>query len=48
MDYVNQPKNAWPKWTDSGRMSQDLADRGLGAMQAVHDTLVALAPKETP
>lgn len=36
-------RNVYPKWVASGRMKQSEADKELAAMQAVHDSLMAIA-----
>lgn len=35
-------QRAYPKWVAGGRMKQPEADKELAAMQAVHDTLMAV------
>ena len=30
-------KNVYPKWIESGRMTQEAADREIAVMQAIHD-----------
>ncbi len=35
-------KNVYPKWVKNGRMTQLTADKEINALQAVHDTLVAV------
>ncbi len=35
-------QRVYPKWVESGRMKKDAADTSLTALQAAHDSLVAL------
>lgn len=41
-------QRVYPKWVATSRMKQAEADKELAAMQAVHDTLAALAEKPAP
>lgn len=40
-------KTVYPKWTASGKMKPEAAERELAAMQAVHDTLTSLKLKQS-
>lgn len=39
-------KNVYPKWVQSGRMKAEAADHEIHCLQAVHDTLTELQPKQ--
>lgn len=41
-------QRVYPKWVSAGRMKQADADKELAAMQAVHDTLSAIAKERQP
>lgn len=39
-------QNVYPKWVATGKKKKDDADHEIAAMQAVHDTLMAVKDRE--
>ncbi len=43
---LNMRKTLYPRWVESGKMSQQKAKREIDAMQATLETLKTLEPKQ--
>lgn len=43
---IGMRRKAYPRWISLGRMTQQQADRGIAAMEAVRDTLAGLLAEQ--
>lgn len=43
---IGMRRKAYPRWISLGRLTQERADRGIAAMEAVRDTLAGLVAEQ--